>query len=146
MVVCLCVCLCVRLLLWDCDGRCYSYYVDVSNNQQNWTRVVNKTTEACRSWQTIVFEKQPVAFIRIVGTHNTANEVTETCWPVVSHFFLLLVNFSCAAVSDSLSEGWVLSLRNLLILRCDSVVETMWSCFETTRLILSVIIIITEYF
>jgi len=70
-----CVSVCVRLLLWDCDGRCYSYHVDVSNNQQNWTRVVNKTTEACRSWQTIEFEKQPVTFIRIVGTHNTANEV-----------------------------------------------------------------------
>ena len=29
-----------------------------------------------RSWQTIVFdERQPVTFIRIVGTHNTANEV-----------------------------------------------------------------------
>lgn len=65
----------MRLLLWDCDGRCYSYYVDVSNNQQNWSRVVNKMTEACRSWQTIVFDKQPVTFIRIVGTHNTANEV-----------------------------------------------------------------------
>jgi len=65
----------VRLLLWDCDGRCYSYYVDVSNNQQNWSRVINKTTEACRSWQTIVFDRQPITFIRIVGTHNTANEV-----------------------------------------------------------------------
>jgi len=70
-----CMCVCGRLLLWDCDGRCYSYFVDVSNNQQNWTRIVNKTSEACRSWQTIVFDKQPVTFIRIVGTHNTANEV-----------------------------------------------------------------------
>jgi len=71
---------CGRLLLWDCDGRCYSYYVDVSNNQQNWTRVVNKTTEACRSWQTIFFDRQPVTFIRIVGTHNTANEVQLHSW------------------------------------------------------------------
>lgn len=29
----------------------------------------------CRSWQTLKFDKQPAAFIRIVGTHNTANEV-----------------------------------------------------------------------
>jgi len=75
------VCVCcghVRLLLWDCDGRCYSYYVDVSNNQQHWSRVVNKMSEACRSWQTVVFDRQPVTFIRIVGTHNTANEVLLT--------------------------------------------------------------------
>lgn len=31
-----------------------------------------------RSWQVIVFEPRPVAFIRIVGTHNTANEVCLT--------------------------------------------------------------------
>lgn len=28
-----------------------------------------------RSWQTLKFEKHPASFIRIVGTHNTANEV-----------------------------------------------------------------------
>lgn len=64
-----------RLLLWDCDGRCYSYYVEVSNDQQRWTRVADKTQEACRSWQMLIFEKRPVTFIKIVGTHNTANEV-----------------------------------------------------------------------
>jgi BTB/POZ domain-containing protein 9 len=30
---------------------------------------------ACRSWQHITFPRRPVVFIRIVGTHNTANEV-----------------------------------------------------------------------
>ena len=29
----------------------------------------------CKSWQYITFPKRPVVFIRIVGTHNTANEV-----------------------------------------------------------------------
>ena len=28
-----------------------------------------------RSWQTVTFDPLPVTFIRIVGTHNTANEV-----------------------------------------------------------------------
>jgi len=82
---------CGRLLLWDCDGRCYSYYVDVSNNQQNWTRVVNKTTEACRSWQTIFFDRQPVTFVRIVGTHNTANEVNYAAGLVCFSFPVLLL-------------------------------------------------------
>ena len=42
---------------------------------------------ARRSWQTLRFEKQPASFIRIVGTHNTANEVRGECkmaknvWP-----------------------------------------------------------------
>ncbi|KAI8480542.1 PREDICTED: BTB/POZ domain-containing protein 9-like [Branchiostoma belcheri] len=65
----------MRLLLWDCDDRSYSYYIEVSTDQQHWELVCDKTREACRSWQTIFFEKRPVTFIRIVGTHNTANEV-----------------------------------------------------------------------
>lgn len=65
----------VRLLLWDCDNRSYSYYIEFSTNQQQWTKVVDRTKLACRSWQTLVFDQQPAVFIRIVGTHNTANEV-----------------------------------------------------------------------
>uniref|UniRef100_T1IHV1 BTB/POZ domain-containing protein 9 n=1 Tax=Strigamia maritima TaxID=126957 RepID=T1IHV1_STRMM len=64
-----------KLLLWDCDDRSYSYYIEVSVNQHTWKLVGNKMNEACKSWQTITFERQPVSFIRIVGTHNTANEV-----------------------------------------------------------------------
>ena len=66
-----------RLLLWDCDGRSYSYYIEVSTNQQHWTVVADKTKEACRSWQILTFEKRPITFIKIVGTHNTANEVKK---------------------------------------------------------------------
>lgn len=64
-----------RLLLWDCDDRTYSYYIEVSNDQRNWTTVVDKTKEACRSFEVVQFEAQPVTFIKLVGTHNTANEV-----------------------------------------------------------------------
>ncbi|XP_071078772.1 BTB/POZ domain-containing protein 9-like [Haliotis cracherodii] len=65
----------MRLLLWDCDDRSYSYYVEVSTDQQKWHMVSDKRREACKSWQTITFEPEPIAFVRIVGTHNTANEV-----------------------------------------------------------------------
>ncbi|KAE8600233.1 hypothetical protein XENTR_v10013142 [Xenopus tropicalis] len=65
----------IRLLLWDCDDRSYSYYIEVSTNQQQWTMVADRTKVPCRSWQTITFDRQPTCFIRIVGTHNTANEV-----------------------------------------------------------------------
>lgn len=65
----------MRLLLWDLDERKYSYYVEVSCDQQNWVQVVDKTKEVCRSWQYLSFEPRPVVFVRIVGVDNTANEV-----------------------------------------------------------------------
>lgn len=79
----------IRLLLWDCDERSYSYYVELSTNQQHWVRVIDRTRVACRSWQTLHFDRQPAAFIRIVGTHNTANEVFHC------------VHFECPAQLDT---------------------------------------------
>ena len=64
-----------RLLLWDCDDRSYSYYIEVSGNSWNWVSVADKSEETCKSWQTIRFPPRPVVFIKIVGVHNTANEV-----------------------------------------------------------------------
>lgn len=65
----------LRLLLWDCDDRSYGYYIESSVNIWDWKTVVDCTRENCKSWQVIRFEPRPVVFIRIVGTHNTANEV-----------------------------------------------------------------------
>lgn len=38
----------IRLLLWDCDERSYSYYIEVSVDQKSWTKVTDKTQESCR--------------------------------------------------------------------------------------------------
>jgi len=65
----------MRLLLWDCDNRAYSYCIETSLDQSTWTVCADKRNEACRSWQVIVFPARVVSFIRITGTHNTANEV-----------------------------------------------------------------------
>jgi BTB/POZ domain-containing protein 9 len=65
------------MLLWDCDLRAYSYYVEVSVNNIDWVMVADKTKEECRSWQLLRFKRQPVVFIRIVGILNTANEVRK---------------------------------------------------------------------
>ncbi len=65
----------MRLLLWDTDARSYSYYVEVSIDQQHWNIVADKRKEFCRSWQILRFPRRPVVFIRIVGTYNSANEV-----------------------------------------------------------------------
>ncbi|XP_013386966.1 BTB/POZ domain-containing protein 9-like isoform X2 [Lingula anatina] len=65
----------MRMLLWDCDDRSYSYKIEVSTDQQTWHTVADKTRENCKSWQTIVFPPRPVTFVKIVGVQNTANEV-----------------------------------------------------------------------
>ncbi|XP_034107142.1 BTB/POZ domain-containing protein 9 [Drosophila albomicans] len=65
----------MRLLLWDCDDRTYSYYIETSTNRKNWQTVVDKRTEKARSWQNLHFAPRPIVFIRIVGTRNTANEI-----------------------------------------------------------------------
>lgn len=66
----------LRLLLWDCDDRSYSYYIESSVNIWDWEMVVDRTRENCKSWQVVRFSPRPVVFIRIVGTRNTANEVS----------------------------------------------------------------------
>lgn len=65
----------MRLLLWDCDNRAYSYRIEVSAEGDNWHTVCDRSQEACRSWQIVTFEPVIVTFVRIIGTHNTANEV-----------------------------------------------------------------------
>lgn len=65
----------MRLLLWDIDSRTYSYYIEVSIDQTNWHLVHDRRDGSCRSWQWINFPGRAVVYIRIVGTHNTANEV-----------------------------------------------------------------------
>ncbi|KAL7744657.1 hypothetical protein ACLKA6_017162 [Drosophila palustris] len=65
----------MRLLLWDCDERTYSFYIETSTNRKNWQMVVDKRAEKARSWQNLHFAPRPIVFIRIVGTRNTANEI-----------------------------------------------------------------------
>ena len=47
---------------------------------------------AFRSWQMMEFEPQPVTFIKIVGTRNTANEVFH------------VVHFECPATCDTIID------------------------------------------
>ncbi|XP_041774053.1 BTB/POZ domain-containing protein 9 [Anopheles merus] len=65
----------LRLLLWDCDNRSYSFYIEVSANMTDWEVVVDKQSEHLKSWQHFAFQPKVVVYIRIVGTHNTANEM-----------------------------------------------------------------------
>ncbi|KAK7103537.1 BTB/POZ domain-containing protein 9-like isoform X2 [Littorina saxatilis] len=98
----------MRLLLWDCDDRSYSYYVEVSTDQQKWHRVADKSHDACKSWQTLGFDSRPVTFIRIVGTHNTANEVFHCVHfecPADTSMASLMHSVSSSGIGSSLTSG-----------------------------------------
>ncbi|XP_003740974.1 BTB/POZ domain-containing protein 9 [Galendromus occidentalis] len=82
----------MRMLLWDWDSRAYSYYIETSTDMKEWTRVADRTSQRCRSWQILTFKPLPVVFIKIVGTANTANEVFHC------------VHFECPAQVRSLEE------------------------------------------
>ncbi|PVD25748.1 hypothetical protein C0Q70_13408 [Pomacea canaliculata] len=43
----------MRLLLWDCDDRSYSYFVEVSTDQQKWHRVADRSKEACKLFSVV---------------------------------------------------------------------------------------------
>lgn len=51
------------------------YYIEMSIDEENWTRVIDYSTYSCRSDQNLYFEGIMTRFIRIVGTYNTANQV-----------------------------------------------------------------------
>lgn len=38
----------MRMLLWDCDDRNYSYYIETSVNDCRWDLAIDRTREACR--------------------------------------------------------------------------------------------------
>jgi BTB/POZ domain-containing protein 9 len=64
-----------RILLWDCDERTYSFYIETSVNETDWEMVVDKKNERLQSWQSFNFEARPITYIKIVGTFNSANEI-----------------------------------------------------------------------
>ena len=67
----------MRLLLWDKDERRCRYFIETSLNQTNWEIAVDRRNEDCKSWQNLVFKERAMVFIRITGTHNTANIVSK---------------------------------------------------------------------
>ena len=50
------------------DKDSYKFYVEVSNDEKTWDRVVDKTGNPDKGMQVLKFDKRPVVFIRIVGT------------------------------------------------------------------------------
>ncbi|RZC41762.1 F5 F8 type C domain containing protein [Asbolus verrucosus] len=63
----------IYMMLWDKEMRYYCYYVEVSLDQRKWKKVIDYSHSSCRSYQNLFLEEEIVQYIRVVGTHNTAN-------------------------------------------------------------------------
>lgn len=59
------------------DLRSYAYYIEVSVDQKDWVRVIDHSKYFCRSWQNLYFEPRVVQYIKLVGTSNTVNKVSD---------------------------------------------------------------------
>ncbi|EDW66145.1 BTB/POZ domain-containing protein 9 [Drosophila virilis] len=114
----------IRMLLWDRDSRAYSYFVEVSGNQQQWERVIDYSEYHCRSWQFLYFEARPVRYIRLVGTQNTVNRVfhvvgleamhTSNSPKIIDGFVAPVANVATIEMSAIVTDG-VSRTRNALI-------------------------------
>ena len=51
------------LLLWDCDDRTYSYYIEVSNDRQSWDVVSDHRNDECRYGNEQCGNKGPVIIL-----------------------------------------------------------------------------------
>ena len=119
-------CIFCRLLLWDRDNRTYSYYVEVSNDQQNWMKIADRTQDRCRSWQYIFFDARPVTFVKIVGTHNSANEVRSV---VVSDWRLARGSWASQIVvrARAQQKGAAIHLASRSVVPASNVLRFCWT-------------------
>lgn len=50
----------IKMLLWNKDPRSYSYYIEVSVDNEDWIRVIDYSKYFCRSWQRLYFKPRVV--------------------------------------------------------------------------------------
>ena len=55
----------------------FSYYVEVSLDNNDWTKVIDYSNIVCRSWQNLYFDLVSVKYIRVIGTKldGTINDI-----------------------------------------------------------------------
>ena len=58
----------IKLLLWNKDTRSYSYYIEVSMDNEDWIRIIDYTNYFCRSWQTLYFKPRVVRLVTKIIT------------------------------------------------------------------------------
>lgn len=65
----------------------YKYYIEVSVDEVEWDRVIDRTEYVCRAGQYLYFAARAVKFIRLVYTHATSH-VLKPIVSVCMHFNL----------------------------------------------------------
>uniref|UniRef100_A0A7E4UUQ8 F5/8 type C domain-containing protein n=1 Tax=Panagrellus redivivus TaxID=6233 RepID=A0A7E4UUQ8_PANRE len=57
-----------KMQLIHAENQTFSYWIDVSEDSVNWTRVIDHSKYPCSNLQYLYFEPRPVRYIRICGT------------------------------------------------------------------------------
>ncbi|EPQ12397.1 BTB/POZ domain-containing protein 9 [Myotis brandtii] len=111
----------IRLLLWDCDDRSYSYYIEVSTNQQQWTMVADRTKVSCNILPCAFPEKHLDSLCHLQGLlwgqlvcslvfSMMALTSEKQCVPLADYCHFVLgkvfhcVHFECPEQQSSLKE------------------------------------------
>ena len=93
----------IRFRLCDIDAkRCYSYYIQVSEDALSWQLVADYQYYSCRSWQTIFFGQRLVQYIQIVGTYS--NE--KTFFSNTRYFSIISLLCGLSKKSTKLTNGF----------------------------------------
>lgn len=67
----------LKILLWDGHKEAaFKYFVEVSDDQIRWDRVINHAQYFCRSWQHLYFPLRIVRYIRYFGTELVEGAIT----------------------------------------------------------------------
>ncbi|XP_050426643.1 BTB/POZ domain-containing protein 9-like [Adelges cooleyi] len=67
----------IKVMIWDGVSRIFSFYVEVSMNEQDWVRIVDHSHFFCRKIQYLWFHPRIVSYIRIRRTHSTVKMTSK---------------------------------------------------------------------
>lgn len=77
----------------------YSYYIEVSEDGDEWQKVVDYSSQICRSWQNLYFDTVNVKFLKIVGCYLDGR---------ISDIVIEWVDFKLVSDGPKFEEGFVI--------------------------------------
>lgn len=118
----------IRLLLWDKDHRSYSYVIEFSLDNQNWTQIIDYSKYFCRSWQRIHF---PPKVVRLVPgpSYLTAGKFLNAVFKV-SFFAYFIDTSGCLAHTIQSIATFILLHFSVFTYQTRYLSEMkLWVCF-----------------
>ncbi|XP_055304267.1 BTB/POZ domain-containing protein 9-like [Sitodiplosis mosellana] len=120
----------IKFLLMDEDSRSYSYYVDVSVDGKEYTRLFDYSEHYNRSWQDLYFNSRPVRFIKLVGTWATGLEESRTDCSYDDKYYISYDSFDILGLRavyttnyPDLVDGVIKPAKNVAKVECGALVE-----------------------